>query len=49
MTGSSLDGRLYVLPKDRVPAVIYNMQERDQAWQFNLIVAAMDTTVLPCP
>ena len=37
------------LQKDRVPAVIHNMQERTKPGGYNLIVAAMDTADAPCP
>ena len=37
------------LQKDRVPAVIHNMQERTNLGGYNLIVAAMDTDDAPCP
>ena len=36
------------LQKDRVPAVIHNMQERTRPGGYNLIVAAMDTADYPC-
>ena len=36
------------LQKDRVPAVIHNMQERTKPGGYNLIVAAMDTADYPC-
>ncbi|HFR3702487.1 TPA: SAM-dependent methyltransferase TehB [Streptococcus suis] len=37
------------LERDRVPAIIQNMQERTRPGGYNLIVAAMDTEDAPCP
>lgn len=37
------------LQRDRVPAIIANMQERTRPGGYNLIVAAMDTEDAPCP
>ncbi|HFI0040213.1 TPA: SAM-dependent methyltransferase TehB [Streptococcus suis] len=37
------------LERERVPAIIRNMQERTRPGGYNLIVAAMDTEDAPCP
>ncbi|MBL6538847.1 SAM-dependent methyltransferase TehB [Streptococcus suis] len=37
------------LERDRVPAIIRNMQEQTRPGGYNLIVAAMDTEDAPCP
>lgn len=37
------------LERERVPAIIRNMQEQTRPGGYNLIVAAMDTEDAPCP
>ena len=37
------------LDRDRVPAIIENMQNHTNSGGYNLIVAAMSTEDVPCP
>lgn len=40
---------LMFLNRDRIPAIIANMQKQTKAGGYNLIVCAMDTEDYPCP